>query len=348
MSLESQVALHHLYDELNVQVENKRCRRCRGMVWVAYIDQTWRVRCNCYPTAPQMVEVESYSQVYRRGGVLPSHIHNILERQTGGLMTQALTQQDAERQIQTAFGSDLATSEVEKATKLVQLGLDPALHIMVYQHRVSANIDGLYYYARTHLREPWEIVSEPIMGNEQRAAYGVKADEIAVIAKLYRVGSERPACTGFGRASTNKYSPVMRGSAVEYQHPYRMAEKRAEGQALRKFATFGKQGIPDVLFEPEDTASDPNVVIVDPAPITWANECLTHNVPWVHGRFSLFHADPKCDLKQALLPLMAELVEDVVGHMKTEYGTTWAGAKDEDRLHAYTTLSEDNSTKSET
>ena len=45
---------------------------------------------------------------------------------------------------------------------------------------------------------------------------------------------------------------------------------------------------------------------------------------------------------------MAELVEDVVGHMKTEYGTTWAGAKDEDRLHAYTTLSEDNSTKSET
>lgn len=263
-------------------------------------------------------------------------------------MTQALTQQDAERQIKSAFGSDLATSEVEKAARLVQLGLDPALHIMVYQSRVSANIDGLYYYARTHLQEPWEIVSEPIMGDEQRAAYGVKADEIAVIARLYRVGAERPACTGFGRASTNRNSPVMRGSAVEYQHPYRMAEKRAEGQALRKFATFGKQIIPAPLFEPDVTESDPNVVVIDPAEITWATECLLHSVPWVHGKWSLFHSDPKCDLKQALLPLMADLVEDVVGYMKTEYDTTWARATDENRLHAYATLSEENTDSSET
>ena len=353
MSLETQLLLNALHDDLNGQTKGKYCRRCRGMVWVAWIEATWAIRCNCYPLPPQMVQSESYYETWKRGGVIPIHIQNNLEKKfRRHNMTTAITRAEVQRHISATFGSDFGTSELDKAMKLVELGLDHTLHLVVYQGRITTNIDGLYFWARQHIHEPWEIVSEPIMGSELREAYGVGNDEIGVLAKLYRVAAERPAAVGFGRASKNSYKPVMKGSAVESSHPYRMAEKRAEAQAIRKFAALGKQLMPAELLDTENESASPNVVEGSAAPVEmgaeipaadgWETTCQEHEINWEDGQWGWWHKSPKgqpsCSLKKILKPIVEEFLiaagepEDLNSYMKLHYGATWSGASDVDRL----------------
>jgi len=273
-------------------------------------------------------------------------------------MTTAITRAEVQRHISATFGSDFGTSELDKAMKLVELGFDHTLHLVVYQGRITTNIDGLYFWARQHIREPWEMVSEPIMGSELREAYGVGNDEIGVLAKLYRVAAERPAAVGFGRASKNSYKPVMKGSAVEAGHPYRMAEKRAEAQAIRKFAALGKQIMPTELLDTENESASPNVIEGSAAPVQtaepevpaadgWETTCQEHEINWEEGQWGRWHKSPKgqpiCSLKKILKPIVEEFMiaageadypEDLNSYMKVRYESTWSGASDADRLGA--------------
>jgi hypothetical protein len=205
----------------------------------------WKIRCNkCYPTAPVLMRLETTMQTYRRGGVMQIHTRDALEkkffsrrqRTMGTTQDLAVIEQEVKTHLQ-KFDANLAGSEIEKAISLVQkYRFDPFLHLTVYQGRVTPTIDGLYWWAQTHV-EPFEMTSEAIP-QEQKDSYGVKGNEIGVITKIFRIGADRPACTGFGRAAKSG-PPVMQGSPVEAMHPYRMAEKRAEAQALRKFAAIG-------------------------------------------------------------------------------------------------------------
>ena len=147
-----------------------------------------------------------------------------------------------------AFG-DVAPDQVTKALTMVQrYGFNPYLHLTVYQKRIAVTVDGMYHWVRNNSPEKFDVVSKVIPAHEKEQ-YGVKPYEIGVIAEIYRRGEQRPACTGFGRASTDKQRPVMNGSAVEAMHPYRMAEKRAEAQALRKFLAIGDVKLPEDLVD---------------------------------------------------------------------------------------------------
>lgn len=136
-----------------------------------------------------------------------------------------------------AFLPSLQGNEMQRAVTLVNKGFDPGFHLVIYQNRVMVTIDGHQWWLR-RLYPGARIISKPVPGPE-REAYGVGEDEIGVIASIYLPGIAEPVVTGFGRASKDSQRPVSRGSAVEANHPYRMAEKRAEAQAIRKIAPIG-------------------------------------------------------------------------------------------------------------
>ena len=132
-----------------------------------------------------------------------------------------------------SFQANIGGSEIQKALALVEQGFDPFLHLVVYQGKVTTTIDALYWWADGK-GIPYRVISKPIKA-EEKEPYGVGENEIGVIANLYVSDAIEPSFTGFGRASKDAKSPVQKGSFVEHQHPYRMAEKRAEAQVLRKF-----------------------------------------------------------------------------------------------------------------
>jgi len=315
------------YDTLTAQSKNKVCRRCKKMVGVAfrYIAaehrQEYFLKCTCYPDEPQMKSLESTAEQYMRGNSMPVHTANTIERtlRRRGKLSTSLQRADVEKHLAN-FGSLSNTGELDKAMALVEThGFSPYMHLQLYQGRVMVNVDGQYWWARKN-GEPFEITSSPIP-NDLKSSYGVAAHEIGVIAKLYRIGAERPSCEGFGRASTDGRHPVQRGSAVEAQHPYRMAEKRAEAQALRKWIAIGDIIAPDLVSafmgEDEDVVQDiTEASVVQPeAPVTidanntvaetpvaqnnapmihapysdWITTCPKHNYPWDESTYGLRH-----------------------------------------------------------
>ena len=333
--------------ELSAIVKDKQCRQCRKSPQVKVriittepphmVDPRAGSVCGCMEERyiscgcegePELQHLESIYEQYFRGVSMPVHTANVVERklrkqaERRGIMstTGVMTQADVEKHL-TAFGT-LGNGEIDKAMTMVkQYGFSPQLHLTLYQGRVTVNVDGQFWWARQHSRERFDIITKPIP-NADKAQYGIAPIEIGCIAEIYRVGSNRPACTGFGRASRDGRNPVARGSAVEAQHPYRMAEKRAEAQALRKWLAIGDVQLPDDLAEAwdeeeasEDVVWDTTVdsqvsprpanvdsdgVIVDavsepiPPPDygpfeTWVNTCPVHSDPWVEGKFGVSH-----------------------------------------------------------
>ena len=248
-------ALRAQYDDLVAIRKNKRCRVCHSPIAIAlrYLvlleRQRYYLRCGCWPEPPQLQHVESTYEAYKRGADLPLHTANVIERKLRGeeKLSTAIQKAETEKHIR-SFG-DVSGDQVAKAIGLVErYGFSPYLHLTVYQKRVTTTVDGLYWWVRTHSGVAFDMVSEVIPTTE-KAQYGVAEHEIGVIAKVYRRGENRPACTGFGRASSTKGREVVQGSFVEAQHPYRMAEKRAEAQALRKFLAIGDVTLPEELEE---------------------------------------------------------------------------------------------------
>ncbi len=136
-----------------------------------------------------------------------------------------------------AFFPAIQGDEIQRAVTLVNKGFDPGFHLMLYQNRVFVTIDGHQWWLRKHYPRA-RIVSKPMKG-EDREDYGLADYEIGVIASVYMPRIAEPVATGFGRASKDPQRPVSRGSAVESTHPYRMAEKRAEAQVIRKVCPIG-------------------------------------------------------------------------------------------------------------
>jgi hypothetical protein len=117
--------------------------------------------------------------------------------------------------------------------------------MILYQGKLMIEKGGWWWWAGQDKRFE-RIVTRALITKEERDAYGVLSNEIGVVASLYVKGQKEPYTTGFGRAARSG-NPVIRGSAVEANHPYLMAEKRAEVQAIRKFRPLGEP--PNVTAE---------------------------------------------------------------------------------------------------
>ncbi len=239
-------------DEGEELARNNVCGECKGeltVAWGGYYGINGHVlRCGRNRNHKGIDRIKTPSELYREGAGMDVAMTTVLEKKLGkrrvttmGNELVPLTEAQktkALKNIETSFKGALVPSEQDRAVSLMDKGFDPAFHLALYQNKITLTIDGYFWWAGR--KDGFvSIISEPILDPELKEAYGVNEGEIGVIAKLYIKDSVAPFCTGFGRASKNSQTPVIKGSFVENAHPYRMAEKRAEAQAIRKWHPVG-------------------------------------------------------------------------------------------------------------
>lgn len=171
------------------------------------------------------------------------------------------------------YGNIMASerdTEVRKLGVLLDKGFDPALHLMVYQGRLAVKIEGMYWW-RDGDKRFRRMKSHPI-DPALKAAYGCAEDEIGVITEIFLQGQTEPCCEGFGKASMRPYTyrknespwdhPDRKRNPIDAEHTYRMAEKRSENQAIKKFRPLGIE-----IETPEEMVEGEGHVIDDEPPV---------------------------------------------------------------------------------
>lgn len=134
---------------------------------------------------------------------------------------------------QRRFGTALTTLDQtnrEVLYTLLEQGFNPYTDLIIYENRPYVSIDGWYNAIQRAGRRIGRMPTRPVNQTE-RLDYGLRDDEVGAVCTVYLAGDSEPFTVGFGKSSAER---PYRKNQVETQHPYRMAEKRAEAQALRK------------------------------------------------------------------------------------------------------------------
>ena len=152
------------------------------------------------------------------------------------------------------FANDLTPIERKSLAVLaINYGFDPAMGEMtIYQGRPYISIDGRYRKAQ----ETGKLAGVNSMPatKEERAAWQIPDGDYffkAVVKK--REGNSVDEYTGWGRVRAGE--TVGKGFRPIESNPQRMAEKRAEAQALRKAFHIDLPGMEEI-----GTPDDPNIV----------------------------------------------------------------------------------------
>jgi len=123
-------------------------------------------------------------------------------------------------------------SAVEIAIKYAQeVGIKPERgHIVLYHGRPWITIEGWYYLLRQKFPEA-QLATRPLDFVERERA-GIDEKVYAWRAEVYTKAGGDLLAVGYGYAREDE--PLAKGSAVEPRWPWRLAEKRAEEDAIRK------------------------------------------------------------------------------------------------------------------
>lgn len=161
------------------------------------------------------------------------------------------------------FGSDwntLAQPARVALVILVRQGFNPYTDLMIYEGKPMVLVDGWYNAVRRAGQRITRMITRPIY-DEERHLYALKENEIAFLCNVHINGDTEPFASGFGKADPTH---PFRKSQVEEAHPARMAEKRAEAQALRKTLRALGVILPTVASEAgdDDSVDSPNVEVI--------------------------------------------------------------------------------------
>ena len=204
---------------------------------------SYAVACgsNCFHEGFE--RVMSYTQMRKAGMQLPMEVEETFQRKEERIMREQETEKETTISAlvplnDAGSGTALAVVQRHLIVEVAQeMGLKPHLgHVVLYYGRPYVTESGMLYYAHRSGRLDG-IRSRPLT-KQEREDYQIAEGEHAWIAEVLRSDSTIPF-TGIGRAREDPQHPVARKSAVEPEHPQRMAEKRAEMQALRKAFPLG-------------------------------------------------------------------------------------------------------------
>lgn len=109
-------------------------------------------------------------------------------------------------------------------------------HVCLYFGKPWVTIDGWYYRFR-QLYPLGQLVSRPLAADERYAAGITEPTLHAWVAEVYDLPGGRLLSIGHGYAREDE--PLAQKSPVETRWPWRMAEKRAEEDALSKAVPLG-------------------------------------------------------------------------------------------------------------
>lgn len=246
---------HLSYEECREIERTHICGVCKQplvTIWDGEAN-SYAIKCGLDPSHEGFERLLSYTQARKAGMQLPMEIEQTFQRKESAKMqdkkgigtpeiTSLIPLNDA------GSGSALAPEQRKLIIAVAtRVELDPYLsHVVLFYGRPYITEAGMLYHA--HRTGELDGISTRPLTKKERESYQIPDDEHAWLAEVWKQGQGHPF-TGLGRARGDEKRPIARGSAVEPQHPQRMAEKRAEMQALRKAFPIG---LP-ILGEEEET-----------------------------------------------------------------------------------------------
>ena len=201
-----------------------------------------------YPDAIR--HIPSLTEEFKQGTLPDGPIaDNILRRSKKRAMS-------TNRQLQTQVlgdlpRADLATGEMLAPEIVVALvayarkyDLDPYRgHVVIMYGKPYIGLDGYLYHANQS-RKPYKLNTRPLT-NDERLTYQVGKDDHAWVCEVI-VGNNERSFIGLGivtrdemEAKSSKDTTKLR-SPVVAAHPWQLAQKRAEWQALRRAFPIGE------------------------------------------------------------------------------------------------------------
>lgn len=268
-----------LKDMRRAERDGAVCGECGNNLIVAFINGEMVLRCRDLKHS-----TITYRDKQRESKIMEARMDSTQ------LMTMGETKM-MERVNMSKFPQDLNQSEkMMLATVAMSYGFDPLMgEITIYQGKPFISIDGRYRKAQETGRLAG-IETRPA-NKQERMAWEIPDGDYFFRSEVYCSGSDRPF-VGWGRVRAietrvpqgkEAYKPIQ-------NNPQRMAEKRAESQALRKAFHIPLPSIEDIgtpdsddYSVSESTGEVINVTaeVVDnqepkPSPIdlTWLNESL--------------------------------------------------------------------------
>ena len=212
--------------------------------------KTWVLRCghNHYPNiiSRQLSLIEEYMA----GGLLPEHIEDkIKKRQRRKAMEQG--KKTTKETLPGMPDIDLGTGELllpETATALIDYArkyeLDPVRgHVVLMYGKPYITIDGYLWHARQS-GIPYSLNSRPLTTHEIEQ-YKIGATDHGWQAEVIFTETGQKF-TGLGvvtydeMTATSQKRPEQLRSPVVAAHPWQLAQKRAEWQALRRAFPIGE------------------------------------------------------------------------------------------------------------
>ena len=240
------------YDQLDNLAKLNVCSQHNTPLIVAWHsgEKGWVLRCgeNHYPEA--ITRQPSLTGLYRQGEELPGHIEDKVKK---GIRRRAMTQGNKSKSIGNWLmpTTDLGTGQLlppELIKALVDYAhrykLDPERsHVVLMYGKPYITIDGYLYHAN-RLGKPYTLTSRPMTVSEFDQ-YKVGPTDHAWLAEL-SVTDTGAKFTGIGivtyeemTARSPRDDTKLR-APVAAAHPWQLAQKRAEWQALRRGFPIGE------------------------------------------------------------------------------------------------------------
>lgn len=228
------------YEELQSIAAHHTCAAHpnQGLVVSWLPENLFVLRCGAGHYPDKLQKLISFTEAYRQGKEIPIEVRNkIKRRQKRMTYSESKNEEEVKERLpaiyEAATGS-LVTKELRLAAieYARSVGLMPELgHICLYHGKPWVTIDGWYYRFRRKHPLGW-LTTTPLLGND-RLALMVEEGVHAWKAEAYEGEGGGCLSVGYGYAREGE-EPLVYKSAVEPRWPWRMAEKRAEEDALRK------------------------------------------------------------------------------------------------------------------
>uniref|UniRef100_A0A6H2A1Z3 Uncharacterized protein n=1 Tax=viral metagenome TaxID=1070528 RepID=A0A6H2A1Z3_9ZZZZ len=209
----------------------------------------YAVRCGGDHYPEEVTRIPTLTEAYKQGEPIPEPLAGNIKKGLAKRLPRqpkyagALTLGGVEaRDLATGevLGKDLVDALVEYA---YQYGLDPMRgHVCLMYGKPYITIDGYLYHANRQ-NKPYTLTSRPLNETE-RGMYQVKEGDHAWRADIiYNEGKSLTGGTGIitqaEMTAKSKKDTTRLASPVVAAHPWQLAQKRAEWQALRRAFPIG-------------------------------------------------------------------------------------------------------------
>jgi hypothetical protein len=201
------------------------------------------------------------------------------------LDSKALTTMDENTMVKrigmAKFPQDLKANEIQLLAKVaINYGFDPLMgEVSIYQGRPFVSIDGRYRAAQETGRLDG-VESRPA-SKQERADWEIPDGDYFFRSDVHVKGCGFPF-TGWGRVRKEETQPRKDKPGDYYKpvvtNPQRMAEKRAEAQALRKAFHIPLPSFEDIGTPDADVIDSTGTILPDDLPFTGRTEINNRDV----------------------------------------------------------------------